>query len=143
MIALLQWFNEAVLRPTAVVLNFAQRLVRALYFGFRAAAVEAGVNFSLSSIISGFIVAGLLLALLWISTMAVRKFRMKSPGPIAIHVGTALFWLGCAIGIYFLGVTFYVLAQSPNPPLELVGFLVGTVVLYPAVGLLIRYVLGR
>lgn len=142
MIALLQWFNEAVLRPTAVLLDFAVRSVRALFFGFRAAAVEAGVNFSLSSIISGFIVTGLLLALLWISAQAGRRFRLKNPGPVAIWAGAVLFWLGCAIGIYFFGVTFYVLAQ-PNPSLEIVGFLVGTVVLYPAAGRGIRYVLGR
>jgi hypothetical protein len=59
MIALLQWFNEAILMPTAVELNVAARLVRAFYFGFRAGAVEAGASLTLSSIISGFIVTGL------------------------------------------------------------------------------------
>jgi hypothetical protein len=143
MIALLQWFNEAILMPTAVVLNIAARLVRAFYFGFRAGAVEAGASLTLSSIISGFIVTGLLLALLWIGTRVVRRYRMKNPGPVAIRIGTVAFWLGCAIGIYFLGVTFYLLAQSSNPPSELLGFLVGTILLYPALGRLIRYVLGR
>jgi hypothetical protein len=141
-IALLQWFNEAVMRPTAVVLDIAVRSVRALYFGFRAGAVEAGADVSLAFIISGFIVIGLLLGLLRISALAARKFRMKNPGPNTIFAGSVLFWLGCAVGIYFLGVTFYALAQ-PNLPLEIVGYLVGTAALYPAVGRVIRYVLGR
>jgi hypothetical protein len=119
------------------------RLVRALYFGFRAGAVEAGASFTLSSIISGFIVTLLLLVLLWIGALVGRKLRMKNPGPGALRAGTVIFWLGCAIGIYFLGVTFYLLAQSPGPSLELIGFLVGTVILYPAVGRGIRYLLGH
>jgi hypothetical protein len=100
MIALLQWFNEAFLSPAAVVLDVAMRLVRALYFGFRAVGVEAGAGFTLSSILSGFIVTGLLLGLFWISALAVRKFRVKNPGPVVIWAGTILFWLGCAIGVY-------------------------------------------
>lgn len=142
MIALLQWFNEAVLRPTAVVLDVAVRSVRALYFGFRAAIVAMGADLSVASIISGFIVTGLLLGLLWVSALAVRKFRVKSPTSNAILVGTVLFWLGCAIGVYFLGVTFYALSQ-PNLPLEVIGYLAGTTILYPIAGRLIRYVLGR
>lgn len=142
MIALLQWISEAMLRPTVVVLDVAVRSVRALYDGFDAVAVELGVDPSISSIISGYIVAGLLVALLWISTVIIRKFRIKNPGPNAILAGTVLFWLGCAIATYFLGVTFYVLAQS-DVPLVIIGYLVGTVILYPAAGRLIRYVLGR
>jgi hypothetical protein len=142
MLYLLRWFNEAILRPTAVVLDVAVRTVRGLYFGFRAAAVEAGAGLPLASIISGFIVIGLLLGLLWIIARAARKFRMKSPSPASIRLGTVLFWLGCAIGIYFLGLTFYILAL-PYPPLGLVGFSAGTAVLYPAAGRGIRYLLGR
>jgi hypothetical protein len=44
MIFLLQWFNEAILGPTAVVLDLAMRSLRALFFGFRAVAVEMGAE---------------------------------------------------------------------------------------------------
>ena len=142
MIILLQWFNEAVLRPTAVVLDLALRSVRGLYFGLRAGAVEVGADISLSSIISGFIVVALLLDLLWISALVISSFRIKSPGPVAIWAGAVLFWLGCAIGIDFLGLTFYVLMQ-PKPRWEILGYLVGTAVVYPAAGRGIQYVLGR
>lgn len=111
-------------------------------FGFRAAAVEAGAGLTLASIISGFIVTGLLLGLLWIIARAARKFRMKTPHPASIRAGAILFWLGCVIGIYFMGLTFYILAL-PNHPLDAVGFSAGTAVLYPAAGRAIRYLLGR
>src|SRR6266699_4761298 len=107
MLYLLQWFNEAILRPTAVVLDIAVRTPRALYFGFRAVAVEAGARLPLASMVSGFIVIGLLIGLLWIIASAARKFRMKNPSTAAIRVGAVLFWLGCFIGIYFIGLTFY------------------------------------
>jgi hypothetical protein len=141
-ITLLQWFNETVLRPPAVIVDVAIRSVRALYFGFRAGAVEAGADLSVASIISGFIVGGLLFALLWISALALRKFRIKTPGSAAILAGTVLFLIGCVLGMYFLGVTFYVLAQ-PDPPLSVLVLLVEAAILYPASGRIFRYVLGR
>jgi hypothetical protein len=140
-IALLQWFNEAVLRPTAVVLDVSVRTPRALYFGFRAAAVELGANPALASIISGFIVTGLILSLLWTIVRIARRLRNKSPGPASIRAGAILSWLGLAMGIYFLGVTFYIIA-FPSIPFEVVGFSVGTAIFYPAAGRGIRYLLG-
>jgi hypothetical protein len=143
-IYLLQLFNEAVLRSTAIVLDVAVvRLPRALYFGFRAGAVEAGLDFTLASIISGFAVAGLVLVLLWLCRTLVRRIRIKNPGPLEMRLGNILFAVGCLMGIYFFGVLLFVVAQ----PIELsgrdLGFIAGTAFLWPAIGWLVGYLLGR
>ena len=142
MIYLFRWFNEAILRPTAIFLELLIRVPRALAGGFRAAIMEMGAPNSLASVISGFIVAGMLLGLLWLAVKAVRKFRMKSPSPKVLLAGTVLFWIGCTIGLYFLGLSFYVLAQ-PDMPGKVLYYLIGTAVFYPALGRLCRYILGR
>lgn len=142
MIYLFRWFNEAVLGPTAIFLDLLIRVPRALAGGLRAAIMQMGAPNSLASVISGFIVAGLLLGLLWLAVKAVRKFRVKSPSQKVLLAGTALFWMGCVIGIYFSGLSFYALAQ-PDMSGELLYFLIGTAVFYPALGRLCRYILGR
>jgi hypothetical protein len=143
LIYLLQLFNAAVLRPTAVVLDVALRLPRALYFGFRAGAVEAGLDLVPASIMSGFAVAALLLALLWICRALARHTRIRNPGPIVTRLGNILFWLGCVVGVYFFGMFFFVLAQPGDRPAQLLGFIVGTAILWPAIGWLVGYLLGR
>jgi hypothetical protein len=57
-------------------------------------------------------------------------------------VGTVTFWVGCAIGVYFLCLTFYVLGQSDIPG-KVLYFFAGTAAFYPALGRLIRFILGR
>jgi hypothetical protein len=144
LIYLLQLFNEAVLRSTAAVLDVAiLRLPRALYFGFRAGAVEAGLDFTLASIISGFAVAGLVLALLWLCRVLVRRTRIKNPGPLALWLGNILFAVGCLMGVYFFGVFLFIIAQAPELSARDLGFIAGTSILWPAIGWLVGHLLGR
>jgi len=137
-----EWLNEAGLRTMAVVLGLALRLVRGVFFGFRDDAVGTDGDMPLSSIISGLIVAAVLLALLWTGARELRGFRMNSPGAVAVWAGAVLLWLGCAIGLYFWGLTFHVLAL-PDRPSKIVGCLVGTAGLHPAAGRGIRFMLGH
>jgi hypothetical protein len=139
---LFQLFNEAVLRPTSVILDLLIRLPRALYGGFRGAIIAMGAADATASVIAGFIVAGILLGLIWLIATSIRKFRMKSPGRKTLLIGTVVFWIGCVIGVYFLGLTFYVLGL-PNMSSKTLYFVAGPAVFYPALGWLIRYVLGR
>ncbi len=111
LIYLLQLFNEAVLRPTAVLLDVAVRLPRALYFGFRAGAVEAGLDRTPASIMAGFAVAGVVLAFLWVCRALVRRTRIRHPGPLTMRLGNILFWIGCLMGVYFFGVFLFIIAQ--------------------------------
>lgn len=99
---LAQSFNEATLRPAAVLLDvLLLRLPRALYFGFRAAVVEAtGASAELASIVSGFLAAAVLLLLFLICRTVARRLRLKNHGFIAARAGAVLFWFGVAIGIY-------------------------------------------
>jgi hypothetical protein len=143
LIYLVQLFNEEVLRPSAVVVDVAMRTPRALYFGFRAGAAEAGLNLVPASIFSGFAVAVLMLALLWIFRALARRARIKNPGPIATWLGNILFWFGCAVGVYFFGMLFFVLALPDNRPSQLLWFVGGTAILWPAGGWLAGYLLGR
>lgn len=142
LVYLLQMFNEAVLRPSAVVVDVAIRLPRALYFGIRAGAVEAGLDYVVASIISGFAVAALMLALVWICRALARRVRIETPGPLVRRFGNILFWFGCAVGIYFFGTFFFVLAQ-PGDQSRVLEFIGGTALLWPSIGWLAGYLLGR
>lgn len=142
MIAIFQSFNETTLRPAAVAFDIAARTVRALYFGFRAGVAQTGISVPASSVISGFIVSGLLFTLLWLGAVAIRRLRLKSPSAASLWVGTILFWIGCAAGIYFLGIAFYILA-IPDVPLSAFGVIAGTAISSVAIGRLARYTLGR
>ena len=142
-----EWFNEAVLRPTAVVFAFGMQVARALYYGLRAGAAAAGADPLFSSVIAGLILTAVLAGLIWLVVWIARKFRVKEPGLFAIWTGTILFWLGYAMGFYFFGLAVYLymatqLDGSPSGS-RLVGFLTGTAILYPALGRGIRYMLGR
>lgn len=141
-IDLFQLFNEAVLRPTAVVLDLLVRVPRALFGGFRAAIIALGAADTIASIAAGFIVTGILIGLFWFLATSIRKLRIISPSRTTLLIGTASLWIGCTIGVYFLGLTFYVLGQ-PDVPGKLLYFVAGTAVFYPALGVLVRYVLGR
>jgi hypothetical protein len=141
-IYLFQLFNEAVLRPTAVILDLFIRVPLALYSGFRAAIGAMGASNVLASVIAGFIVSGILVGLVWLAAMAIQKVRMKNPSQRTLTIGTVIFWIGCAIGVYFLGLMFYAAGQ-PDMPGKLLYFMGGTAVFYPALGRLIRYILGR
>jgi hypothetical protein len=57
LIYLLRLFNEAILRPAWAILDICWRLPYALYHGFRAGAVEAGLEIIPASILSGFVIA--------------------------------------------------------------------------------------
>lgn len=116
-------------------------LVR-LYQGFRAASVEAGSNTGSASVISGFIVAGLLLGLLVWVAKAAHKSHAKARSPRAIQIGTVVFWFGCALGVYLFGMTFWLLGQ-PDMSWILVAPVAWAAVMYPALGRLVRYTLGR
>jgi hypothetical protein len=140
---ILQLFNEAVLRPTAVVIDVALRLPRALYFGFRAGAVEAGLDLALASILSGFAVAVLVLALAGLCRALARRARIRDPGPIAIQLGNVSLWIGRLMGVYFFGVFLFVIAQPPELSSRALGFIAGAAVLWPAIGWFIGYLLGR
>jgi hypothetical protein len=144
LIYLLRLFNEAVLTSTGVVLDVAVlRLPRALYFGFRVGAVEAGLDPTLASIVSGFAVAGVVLALLWLCRALIRRTRIKDPGPLAMRLGNILFAVGCLMGVYFFGVFLFVIAQPFELSARDLGFIAGTAFLWPAIGWLVRYLLGR
>jgi hypothetical protein len=144
LIYLLQLFNEAIMRPTAVVLDVAfVRLPRALYFGFRAGAVEAGLDITLASIMSGFVVFGFVLALLWGCRALVRRTRIKNPGPLAMRLGNISFAVGCLMGVYFFGVFLFIIAQPIELSVRMLGFIAGTAILWPAIGWLVGHLLGR
>jgi hypothetical protein len=139
---LFQLINEAILGPTAIILDLLIRIPRALYGGFRAAIIAMGTGDSIASVIAGFIVVGIVLGLFWLITILVKKIRVKSPSHTTLRIGAIAFGAGCAIGLYFLGLTFYVIGQS-NVSGKLLYFVAGTAAFYPALGRLIRYVLGR
>ena len=139
---LLQLFNQALLSATAPVLDLVARSVRALFFGLRAGAVEAGAGLPVASVISGFIVMGLIAAVLWVCARAAAKLRIKNPNHTATVIGRVAFWAGAVIGVYCAALLFYVLPQ-PDMPAQLYALLAGTTALYPIVGWVIRYVLGR
>jgi hypothetical protein len=135
-------FPDGLLGPTSVILDLLIRLPRALYGGFRGAIIAMGAADATASIIPGFIVAEILPGLFWFLATSIRKFRMKSPGRKTLLIGTVAFWIGCVFGVYFLGQTFYVLGL-PNMSDKTLYFVAGTAVFYPALGWLVRYVLGR
>ena len=87
------------LAKAAVVLDvLVLRLPRALYFGFRAAVLEAtDASAELVSIISGFLAATVFLLLFLACKGIAHRLRLKNPGSIAGRSGAALFWLGIAI----------------------------------------------
>ena len=142
LIVLFQSLSEALLRLATVVLDLAIRLPRGLYSGLRWGMDLVGASNSVASVISGYVVTGLLLALLWLIANTIRQFRIKNRGQTAIFVGNLSFWIGAAIGIYFLGLIFHTLPRQTLSDRELY-LLAGTAVLYPALGCLIQYVLGR
>lgn len=88
-------------------------------------------------------VAILMLALLWICSALARRTRIRDPGPIITRLGNILFWFGCVVGVYFFGMFFFVLAQPGDRPPQLLGFIVGTAILWPAIGWLVRHLLGH
>jgi hypothetical protein len=141
-ILLFQLLGEAILRETAAAIDFAIRLPRGLYSGLRWGMASVGLSNSIASIISGYIVTGMLLGLLWLAANTIHKYRIKNPGKIAILAGNLSFWIGTAIGVYFLGLIFYSLPRPTLSDRELYS-LAGTTVFYPALGRLIRYLLGR
>jgi hypothetical protein len=144
LIYLLQLFNEAIIQPTAVVLDVALvRSPRALYFGFRAGAVEAGLDPALASILSGFAVLGLVLVLLRVCRALIRRTRIKNPGPLAMRLGNISFAVGCLMGVYFFGVFLFIIAQPIELLVRMLGFIAGTAILWPAIGWLVGYLLGR
>jgi hypothetical protein len=134
-------FNEGILRPTAVILDLIIRLPRALFGGFHAALIATGASDSVASIVAGFIVAAILVGLIWGAARLIQKIRLKSPSPPALMIGRIAFWAGCAIGIYFLGLTFDVLGQ-PTVSANVIYFVGGTAAFYPALGWIARYALG-
>ena len=137
-----RYFNEVTMRSAVIVLDIAVRLPRALYAGFRAVVVGLGAPLPVASVISGLIVGGLLLALLWFTAFVVRRVRIKNPSAAALWAGRVIFWLGVAVGIYFVGLALYI-TGLPNAPSEAVNVSVAAAILYPLVGRGIRYVLGR
>jgi hypothetical protein len=143
LIYLLQLFNEAVLRPTAVVLDVAVRLPRALYFGFRAGAVNTGLDRTPASILAGFAVVGVVLAILWMCRAVARRIQIRNPGPLALRLGNVVFWIGCLMGVYFFGVFLFIIAQPIELPARDLGFIAGTAIVWPVLGWLVGHLLGR
>jgi hypothetical protein len=141
-ILLFQLLSEAILKETAIVIDSAIRLPRALYSGLRWGMALVGASNSVASVISGYIVTGILLGLLWLAANAIHKYRIRNPGQIAIPAGNVSFWIGAAMGVYFLELTFYSLPR-PNLSDRELYLLAGTTIFYPALGRLIRYGLGR
>jgi hypothetical protein len=141
-IFLFQLISEAILRETAVVIDFAVRLPRSVYSGLRWGIASVGLSNSIASVISGYIVTGMLLGLLWLAANTIHKYRRNSAGKIAILAGNIAFWIGVGMGVYFLGLIFYSLPR-PNFSDRELYLLAGTTVLYPALGRLIQYLLGR
>ena len=142
MIYLFRLFNEAILRPTAVILDLLIRIPRALFGGFRAALIAMGAPDALASVLAGFIVSAIIVGLVWGATRLVQKIRLRNPSERSLMIGRVIFWVGCAIGVYFLALTFYALGQ-PDVSGNVIYLIGGAAVLYPALGWLVRYVLGR
>jgi hypothetical protein len=138
---LFQMLGELVSRETAFILDFAVRLPRGLYGGLRWGLASAGASTSIASVTSGYIVTGLFLGLVWLVASAIRKYRIRSPGPIGLLAGKILFWLGIAMGAYFLGLAFAELPRRTLSDQDLY-LLAGTAVFYPALGGVVRYLLG-
>ena len=83
---------------------------------------------------SGFVVLGFVLALLWGCRALVRRTRIKNPGPLAMRLGNILFAIGCLMGVYFFGVLLFVAAQPIELSARALGFIAGTAILWPATG---------
>jgi hypothetical protein len=78
-IYLFQLFNEAILRPTAVILDLLIRVPLGLYGGFRAAILAMGAANALASVIAGLIVTGILVGTFWLFATLIHKFWIKKP----------------------------------------------------------------
>ena len=140
-----QQFNEIILRPSAIILDIAVRTVRALFAGGQAALAELTKADILFLLIGVIVIASILLALAALLRWVIHALRVKEPGPFAVWVGSTLFWLGCVIGAYFLGLTVYAASffDGSAGAQGALGFMVGTAVLWPAIGWGFRYMLGR
>jgi hypothetical protein len=143
LVDLFQTFNELTLKPAAVVLDvIIFKLPRALYFGFRAGLVEAGLNFRTAGILSFCLVSIVLFLVVWLSRSLLRYFRAREPSLIAIRTGAALFWIGCGVGLYYVCLLVYFHAD-PSAPWAIIGWFGGAALFYPALGRICQYALGR
>ena len=87
-----------------------------------------------SGLVIGWAIVGLLRLLLWLA----RLFSKKMPRT-AFYVGTGLFWLGVAIGVYLTGLTGYVAYQGAS--LRIFANLAGLAAFYFVAAWCVRYAL--
>jgi hypothetical protein len=92
----------------------------------------------ISGLLVGAIILGLLAALRWI----LRQIRACKSKPRCASRCHDVFWLGIAIGVYLLGLIFYVQSLG-EPPSVLLTLMAGSAALYAAVGWGAGYALGR
>jgi hypothetical protein len=116
-----------------------------LYGVYRGLQTDSLASSSIAGGITGVLSAGIIWLIMWCA----RKFRVKTPGPIVVRVGTALYWIGCALGVYFLGLAVYLTAEAARTSdysrvaLSVIGYTIWTAFLCWFIGRGIRYMLGR
>ena len=100
---------------------------------------RGGCQLFFLSLFSALVVTAALAGVALLLVRAAQKFRLKNPGPRAVWWGRFLLWFGCLTGLNFLILTIYLANRASS---VLIGYALGTAILYPALGWFARYMLG-
>jgi hypothetical protein len=100
------------------------------------------------SIIRGVFVGVILAGLAWLIARGAQRFRVKSPGPMAAWAGRIVYWIGCALGLYSLGLAIYATIYAVKTDkglvaIQAISLLISIAISYWGIGRVIRYMLGR
>jgi len=99
----------------------------------------------LVSIIAGVLIGTLFAGFLRLIGFRARRIRVNNPKPWMRWTGSFIYWIGCALGVYLLGLTLYMASQYDGTPssVSATSLILGAAVFWWAMGWVIRYLLGH